>query len=394
MTDVRHPAFVLSFVLFLFPLHADGQSSTSVHPTQNLIGLSALTKVGAEYWSAGGAGVAEIGLSSAPLANPAGAQLLRTTIFFEIGQRLPTTWLGGYDYDGQFLFPTYAAVGFPGKQWILSAGYANQYDLFLSLEQSLDVAQALAGKSEVFTSERAVVVHSFFGSACFRPDTSFALGLTFGVNYLTLSDQPWDASVDGSGVGLFVVAGGEWEIVRSVRLGGTVRLATTIKPSVDYAAAPLTPTLPRGLLKTGESQPARPSYSACFPFIAELGGAWDAFEWLNLQASVEFQHWSSVSGAYHDQWQVHVGTRVQASPALLFSVGFFTAKEPSVNAGSFLDQNFVTAGVRWVASPRIALDFSILDSHLFENQVPADSTGTPMNAFHQTHICLGVEYTF
>jgi hypothetical protein len=394
MTTNLPPAFVLSIGLFLLPLHADGQSSTSVHPTQNLIGLSALTKVGAEFWSAGGAGVAEVGLSTAPLANPAGAQLLQTTAFFEIGQRMPTTWLGGYDYDGQFLFPTYASVAFPRNQWILSAGYSNQYDLFLSLKQSLDVAQALSGESEVFTSERKVVVHSFFGSASFRPDTSFAIGLTLGVNYLTLSDLLWDASVEGSGDGLFVVAGGEWEIVQSVRLGGTVRLATTIKPSVDYAAAPLTPTLPRGLRKTGEGQPARPSYSASFPFIAEFGGTWDAFDWLNLQVSVEFQDWSSVSGGYRDQWQTHVGARVQASQAVWLSAGFFTAKEPAINTASFLNQNFVTGGVRWAASPRIVLDFSILDSHLFENQVPVDTTGTPMTAFHQTHMCLGVEYTF
>src|SRR6266849_9841634 len=106
---------LLPFILLIAnPVGA--QSGTRSGTTIDLMSPAAIGRVGTQFWSSGGAGVAEDVLPSAPFSNPASANPNTLTLSFEAGIRSTADFPYGINYDGQWIAPSYVSLAIPGQE--------------------------------------------------------------------------------------------------------------------------------------------------------------------------------------------------------------------------------------------------------------------------------------
>ena len=111
MKSIRLSSFVALLLATCFP------SSQAQH--SSILSPLGYNRIGTEFWSSGGAGIAEPGLRGAALNNPAANRFDGLTITAESGWRFKTDYLGSVDFDNFGLLPSYGSVGLP-----LGTGYA------------------------------------------------------------------------------------------------------------------------------------------------------------------------------------------------------------------------------------------------------------------------------
>lgn len=386
----RGKPVVLSLMLILASLgsaRAGERSGTTVQ----LMSPSAFGRVGIEFWSSGGAGVAEEGLVSAPFSNPASGDPKTFTLSLEAGKRSRVKWLGGVDYDGQWIVPAYVSLAIPCMDWSASLGYANFYNLDLSITGiPVTTAAYPDGTGQTYDFERSVVAHTFFGSARYSPSRTLSIGLTMGVNILQFNERIFGLTTGGEGYGVVAIAGALVKVSPAISLGSKI----TIAPTVDLTQQFITQTVLSN--PGGRTQLVAESYiyRAAFPWMAEAGIDWKLFDNAQLLASVEYQRWSAVTDYFQNRWQFHLGTAIEVSPGFTTRFGFFTQKDASASPQPYGNENFLTTGIEYRASEHVSLSASDLDSHLFSTSDPIPGLGQSFQDFRQTHAAIGASYAY
>src|SRR6266850_7249609 len=215
-------------ILFLMANPVGAQSTRSGN-TSELSSPPAIGRVGNQFWSSGGAGVAEDGLVSAPFSNPASANPTTLTLSFEAGVRSSADFPYGINYDGQWLLPSYVSLAIPGRDWSFSLGYANFYNLDLSIPGiPVTTVNFPDGTGQMDDFERSVLAHTFFGSARYEAAPALSVGLTMGINVVRSTESLLGVTAKGDGYGLLAVIGVLFKPNSNVNLGSAITFASTV----------------------------------------------------------------------------------------------------------------------------------------------------------------------
>jgi long-subunit fatty acid transport protein len=361
-----------------------------------LVYSSAFTRTGIQYWSSGGAAIAEEGLATAALTNPATLAGDEVSLYAEVGKRAETNWPYDFRYDGQWITPAYVALLIPENGWYLSAGYANYYSDDIFTEPIPVTTETMPeGTGEFFQAERTTLVHDFFGSIRYRPSELLSLGLTLGLNDVTINDKLFDVEADASGYGVLVVAGALYQPLPVVNIGATFTLSSTVNIDASYFGNGqlVRPTNSGDSLipPLGTAESYR--FTAEFPWIAAAGVDWKYSSTIDFMLGLEYRHWSGISGSNRNPLQIHCGTALTVSPAFVVRFGFFTAIEPISMNQHYLNQNFLSAGIEYLCFDHIKIVAGIIDSHFLSNSDVLPSFENLSNQFRQTYVSLGVSYS-
>jgi hypothetical protein len=380
--------FLLPAIVFLIGgsgvAHGQSRSGTTIQ----LMSAASMTRIGIQSWSSGGAGVAEEGLVSAAFTNPAGLDPERITLYGEAGIRTTANWLLDIDYDGQLIVPAYLSVSFPLQAWHIGVGYMDFYDSRIAINNiAVTTPNFPEGTGNFFDAERTVRTHTFFGSADYRPSGDLSLGATLGLTDATLSDRVAAITASGSGLGMIAILGAIVRPNPSLSIGSKFTVASTVNITAGYNLQSALPG-PRGTVLIPEAF----TYSTAFPLTAEAGIGWNITPAAELLASLEYQGWSKVSESFNNELQYHLGVLLALSPVISLRGGFFTQKEPVRETQDYFTENFLTAGLEFLAFENCILTASILDSHLLTNSPSVPSLyGRNLN-FRQSYASLGVAY--
>jgi long-subunit fatty acid transport protein len=367
---------------------AGSRSGTEV----NIILPESFSRFGSGFWASGGAGVAGLGMPGAPFANPAALNYPNLELYIEATQRLNTTWLAGIDYDGQTIVPSFASAGFSTGAVSLAFGYANLFDLNLSLKVPEATENFPEGTGRFFEAGRSVKAHALFSSVGYTVDEKLSLGLTAGIHYVHIHDYIFNVTADGGGFGLLLVGGGLFRISDRFSVGSTLHFESPTTFTGSYQGPSLlsvNDTSRPGFTALRETY----EFKASFPWSVNLGAAWAASPSVDLLASVEYQHWSHLAEGYSNLFQFHIGAQIELSEAVNLHAGFFTQAAPQQIDENPLSENFLTAGFRWRMSPAFAVSANVIDSHLASTSPDVPFSGFPDARFRQSAISLGVTYT-
>ncbi len=346
----KHKLLCLILVSFSINVHAQHVISIGKY--------GALSNIGASSSASGATGVAERGLSSAVLYNPACLNYQAFTITVEMNGRMPMN-LSSRDfyYDGIVSLPSLVTVGYSKDNWTLAAGYFNYY------RQSNNGHHKIVGfpyshwVTTVNELSRDIVINSFTTSANYSSGP-ITYGITLGLNHLTDDEsETSEPTRTGRGLGVLVSSGILLKVGDRLDFGTSIRYSSPIDFTLDTLY--------------GKSD-----YSTRFPFIIESGFSSLISPRIRVLASVEYQNYSTVYDFNRFLFQVHTGSIIYLSKNLNVRGGFFTRLNMEMYS-----QCFLTFGID-VKTPSLDLTLSVLDTHAFP--IPYD--------YHQTIISLGGTY--
>ncbi len=383
------PLLILIFLTGVSP------AVDAVAQTNYLINSSAFTRAGIQYWASGGA-VAQEGLPSAAVNNPAALSVQTLTLYAEAGKQSEDNWLFDLNYDGQWIAPSYVSLSLPVNDWSLSVGYANSYDYYLSTGPIAVTTEAMPeGTGQFFEFERSVVVHTIFGSAGYHSSENLSLGLTLGLNVITLKDGFDELQARANGLGALGMAGVIYRPVPTVGIGGVLTLRSKVDMNASYAYPPssLIPIDPGSGVVLVQVPPEVFAFRASFPWTIAAGVDWRFLPAAELMFGLEYQHWSGVSNTNVNPFQARFGAAISLSPAVKLRLGLFTATEPVASVQTFLNQNFLSAGLDYRLIDNLTLVAGILDSHLLSGTENLPSFSNVSKTFRQTFVSLGAMYT-
>lgn len=359
------------------------------------------TKVGIATWGAGGAYVAEEGYPTAAFTNPAGLNGEKTTFYAEVGKRSAVAdrvhWLIETKWDGQFILPGFASMMKPVGDLTLSIGYMNYYDLSMNIDSiEVTTSEDPEGLGEFYGIEENLRIHTFYGAGSYHFADGASVGLTLGLNYLKYRDEIAELSGDGHGLGIQFIAGGLLSPFENLNIGATFRYSTKIEYDMQYHSNDLNfegDSLNEDV-PPAHYKPEPASFMTKFPWSLQVGASYSPIADVKVLGMLDFQKWSIISDGYGDKIQVHFGTEISSLEPITFSLGFFTQDDPSVYVGKYLNQKFVTAGVRLKLWDSLELSTSFVDSHLFPNKEVEKYFGKDAKQFHQSYIATGVTISF
>ncbi len=339
----------------------------------------ALTKIGLEAWSKGGAYVASWRNPLAPIHNPASSIADGHSVYVEVGRAFPSEYLGS-DFDNQFILPGYLAFSTTFKNLNLSVAYANSYNL--KLEGGPNTPEPLPeGPGVMIGVKSETTVHTFLGSIGYRIPQRVAIGATVGINFLKENEEVkgTEFSARGDGLGPRFSIGFLYSPLHKITFG------TSFHYSGDIAYDPegSLPSVVSGDSSRGSrgtspiTQPDQ--LTVRFPWSVQFGVQYEAISFLNLYAMLDYQKWSSARASLHDELQFHLGAKFIPTSIFNLALGFFTLNDPITVLN--LDQKFLTFGVQLQAYKNIGLYATILDSHLFADEPK------------QTYLGLGLQYS-
>ncbi len=361
--------------------------------TVSLISAESYTRSGVQFWSSGGAGIAESGLPTASFSNPASLDANMVTLYAEAGKRFAADWVDDLEFDGQWIVPGFLAVSFPAGPLGVSLGYANQYDLHLTVPPiPITTPQAPEGTGGFFSAERNLRSSVFFGSLRYGITDGISVGLTAGRTWVSLSDRISNVSAQGNGYGFLLVAGGLAQITPEVSIGAALTTTSRVTVESSYLSPPVLE--PRGADSLVYAQlPGTYAFIAAYPWIAEAGGYWKVSRNVECMASIEYQRWSRVDAGFDNLWQIHVGTAISVVPELSLRLGLFTQSDPNESNQSYLNQVFLTIGLEHHFSEHLTLSGSVLDSHLFSTSGLLPTFENSSKKFRQTYCAAAAMYS-
>lgn len=384
-----HIVKFLSFVLFLLPFVVIAQTTRLVYPT-------AFTRTGIQYWSSGGAAIAENGLATAALNNPATLAGDDLTLYVEAGKRTETNWPFDLRYDGQWIAPAYVALVIPENGWYLSIGYTNYYSDDLATEPfPVTNDNFPEGTGQFFQAERSSLVHDFFGSIQYRTSEQMSLGLTLGFNDVTMNDRITDVEASATGYGVLAIAGALYQPLPAVTIGATITLSSTVNVDAGYFnnSLTVTPTHQQDSLVPVVGSREAFRFAAEFPWIVGTGVDWKYSSTLEFMLGLEYQHWSGILAGNSNPLQIHCGTAFAISPSFKVRFGFFTAFEPASTDQQYLNQNFLSLGFEYCSFEHVKIIAGIIDSHILSSSAVLPSFEGQSNTFRQTYLSCGISYS-
>jgi hypothetical protein len=364
----NHMRTTIIFCMLFFIQSANSQRLVYSSVEQNILSPLAYTRIGTEFWSSGGAGLAEKGYATAPINNPAGISLSSLTISAEGACKLQTPYIfNDISYDNVLLIPSYVSVGIPYETFTFALGYSNTVNSVLDLGLiPLTTESNPDGTGQFFSAKDSWKVHTGFGCANWSPSQLLSLGVTFGYDYIISESNLADAWSKTTGSRISITCGAQIH-TEHVGIGMVLRLPSSA--SLKYEAY-----IPPGPSLRPTPALIVPSYVAKTPLIAEIGFSYYANPNFTLLASAEFQGWSQVNPDTRDLWQFHVGCSVSPFSNVFLRAGYFTAKTPNTFKPDYWNQEYLTCGMTIALENRFSVSIMLLSSKPFtdKNELNAD----------------------
>jgi hypothetical protein len=335
----------------------------------------AFSRPGGDFWAAGGAGVAEIGLSSSPLVNPAAMNFSNFGIYVEGIQRFDASWTDGYQFDGQ-TDPSLAMVSFNWEDHAVAIGFANTYDLHMTKTVETTTSEYPDGDGQSITLDTRVLTDLAFVSIGQPLTQDLSVGATGGLNYIHADVSLFQAEGTGGYLGEFVSVGALLEISKNMQLGTDVQYESNPPFSISS-------NTPGFFFNTISVEP---------PWVWNVGLSWKVAPALTLLGSAEYQHWSSVEDYYNNVAQFHAGVVLTPSNSLTVRFGFFSQNAPQQGDQGFLDENFITAGLHLKLSSFIAVSITGMDSRPLSNSTAMASPYYLNPDLRQSSVTVGMSY--
>jgi hypothetical protein len=345
----------------------------------------ALTIIGSETWATGGASIADKGLAANAFNNPAGIYSSNISIYAEFEKQFDAKWMNSYELEGQLILPSFASITYAHLNWNLAIGYMRFYNFQTDFKSNIRTVYDPEG---IYKHENQINVHTFFASSCYQFNENTSIGLTIGINYLANEYEFYDTIGEGNGYGAIFNFGFIHKFNNRLTVGITTKLITEIKYDVTFK-------LINSEFDTTNYYPISNRYSSIFPVILDFGLSYEAFSNIIFHGKLDIQMWPDNSTIGENLTNFHLGTEINIYEPISFRMGYYTAYNLDLyTLGKILDQNFLTFGFSWQLNPNIKVSTSLQDSHLFNNSDFEDYYGKDGEQFNQTHISVGILYSF
>lgn len=362
-------------VLFLFT-YSQAQHSSILNP----LGYN---RVGTEFWSSGGAGIAERGLSSMAFNNPASTRFDGLTITAESGWRFRSDYINDVYYDNFALLPSYGSVEIPVSFGNIEIGYSNTYDtrmyahrfLVINYAQSTQTIQTESASSETSAQTAFASISHEFGS-------SVSVGLTLAMNFVKSNSDLgyyWNKT---SGQYLELVGGVIAQPVENLNLGLTVHYSDI--SALDFESG----------YTSGPYYGVPVTLEAGSPLRVGIGASTNLLPQLTLLASAEYQHWSDILNRAADLWQYHFGAVAPILPGITLRAGYFTERSPDDFMQEYYSQQFLSAGVAVGIGENISASVSYMTSGIFTKKQVTFPYFTYPESYFQRFLSVGISWSF
>lgn len=341
--------------------------------------------------------MAEEGLFTGAISNPASLQPENISVYAEFGYRPSTTWIYDITYDGQFILPACISVAIPRDGWNMSFGYMNFFDSRFSIADILiTTTDNPDGTGETFDFERSTISHVVFGSINYNLTNILSLGITTGLQYVTAHEELFPIEANGTGVAATLIFGALIKPSPVTTIGAKFSIARTTTMDVQYNDNGTTQLIQPDTTRPVQFVQLEESYKFTLssPWTTEIGIAWRCSPSVKFLGSLEYQRWSSVYDTYDNLLQLHFGIAAEITPTTTLRCGLFTQTDPAPTNQPFLNQNFLTAGIEISTSEQWIVSASILDSHLLSSSSAVPSFEGSNANFRQTYISMGIGYSF
>jgi hypothetical protein len=392
ITMIVRRVFVYSSLFFLlYPLPLFGQTVET-----NILSMRGYNLVGNEFWASGGAGLAERGLSSSAVNNPAGISFPGFTCTVEGMWKPRAEYIADIEYNNTGFFPSYVSIGMPLALLMIEMGYySTYYEKYDLGEIPVTTVDFPDGNGQVFHPKITTSIQTAFGSFSLHPLDALSIGMTVAIDFIKQDNSILNTSSQITGTGTRVLCGIQYQLSERVGLGGTMHFPSAAKLDLNMndgnhgAINPLT-------IDSTNRRPGLyttlfdlPTYAAKTPFIAEMGLSVLLSSGIKLFAAMEYQQWSDVSRTADDLWQFHAGMTLSLLPELSVQAGFFNRKASNSPESGYFDQRFLTGGCTIRIVEHCSIHFSALSSDPFTKEQHMFSG----QSLHQSALSLGFSYS-
>ena len=218
--------------------------------------------------------------------------------------------------------------------------------------------------------------------ASFTPTfgNAFSAGVTVAVDFIEMDVNSTDYSSKASGHRFHVIGGVVGQAFGNVDLALTIRYANN--PTLEYEWH--STFLQYGVPVTIE---------AGSPLRVGIGAMTEVVPGVDLVASAEYEHWTTVLQDARDLWQYHIGASATLIQGFTFRAGYFTQRYPWENPSNYFNQQFLTAGVAYEMGSGIRGSLSYITSEPLKKS-PANFLYFPNpTGFFQNTISGGICWT-
>jgi hypothetical protein len=293
-----------------------------------------------------------------------------TSFYIEGGKRFPTIWLDPLHVDGQYILPSYSAIGWKEEPWMIALGYVSSYD-----DESSALAEVTTPSHPEWTGEYTQIhdvarIHTVFGALSHPLGENIRFGITAGINYLYYRSTNGDLGLSGNAFGAMTKIGILAEPFPEMSIGGTFSVWSRLGFDGAYLAEVY-------------------HWTADVPWSAEIGSTCRLSPDVQMMIGVDVRGWSSVHSGLGTELQFHAGCEYDIRSDLTLRCGLFTGNSIVRTFAEHLNETFLTAGCNWTISDAMFVTGTLIDSHLLSTSTEY-RTGT--GHFRQTIISLGAGY--
>lgn len=386
---------LLIFLMLTISLAGDEDRIQTTSPAH--IYPFAFTKIGTDYWGAGGAALTTQNGSSAAWYNPAALNAGRFGAYVESGYRLESDWVYDFKTGNNTIAPSFLSFSARMRNWNFALGYARSYAFKLNDRYPVTTVEHPEGTGEFWEFNLNINKHAFFGAASFRFGNIVSLGLNTALNYMHRFESVYQIEAKGGGFGGQFTMGVLVQPIRVLKIASVFRYTQDI----GYDITTKNDNYLEIDSSDGSEYYIKANYEsksqAQFPWIFETGIGYSPLDWLELSGKITYQRWPEVKNyetgyeiTFSDRLNYHFGLRLSPVEALSFNFGYFTQRGASAYNRDFYEQQFLTCAMRWKIIRQLSVSLNILDSYLLSTENTEMTFGANQRSFNQTIISAGL----
>ena len=369
---------------------------------ENIIHPMFFIRSGAAYQSTGGAAIADSGLPSAAIHNPAAQSYSNLYCYIELGKRnrIIPGYSDDYDleYDNQWIVPAFISMGKSFSRFQIALGYNNLYDYKYRMQNEVTINDYPGQGSETIISTIRRQLHAFFLSGAYSLNPNVKLGGTLGLTYLYEHDSFWDTiTAKGKGYGILMIAGILYEVTPTFSIGSRIMYLSDIEYTLNNENGSLMNgfqsqewSTQTGIFNNVNLENFN-TFSGMFPEIVEVGFKDQPLNRLSIYGKLLYRNWRSISMEYVNEVNYHIGFEYTISEMVSARCGLFNEKNrmlydfTTVN----VEQNFLTAGFQMDLIDHLSLMLSYVDARWISSYRYDDSY---KNKLYQIYGSAGLQY--
>ncbi len=335
------------------------------------IWAAGFTRAGTDYWSAGGANIADVDAPVRGVINPAGTSAAAPAVYAELGKTNGSYHFSGVNgaLCGTQAFPAFIGVSVPYKSIQISAGFSKYYHS----------NEGWGGGLNTIKNTNVV-----WGSLAYPLNETLVLGMTLGMTLFSHSDYSSNRNKYGTGRGLgyFAAAGYKLKLLEPLYFATAVRYLDDVKYTynLDIFIVPL----PGSGMDEQKRLEIQQKCVVKFPVEFETGFCYKIGTLFDLSGKVGIQKWGLPVQDQLFVFNYYLGTGIVINKYLTMRLGCFTFDH---NDSNVFDKNvrcrFLTLGGRVHLFRAVKVSFSLLDSGFLIHK---------KHDFWQTHYSLGILY--